>query len=84
MATVNVHEAKTNLSRLLKQAEAGEEVVIARNGKPIARLVPVRKRGKRQFGSWKGQVELDEAIFDDGFFFDPLPEEELAMWEGRA
>ena len=84
MATVNVHEAKTNLSRLLKQAEAGEEVVIARNGKPIARLVPVGKRGKAQFGSWKGRVKLDEAVFDDGFFFDPLPEEELAMWEGGA
>ncbi|MCE2464109.1 MAG: type II toxin-antitoxin system Phd/YefM family antitoxin [Dehalococcoidia bacterium] len=78
MATVNVHEAKTNLSRLLKQAEAGEEVVIARNGKPIARLVPVRKRGKPQFGSWKGRIRIDDS------FFDPLPEEELAAWEGNA
>ena len=51
MITVNVHEAKTNLSRLLAQAEAGEDVVIARNGKPVARIVCVQKHGKRQFGS---------------------------------
>ncbi len=82
MVIVNVHEAKTNLSRLLKRAEAGEDVVIARNGKPVARLTPVRKQGERQPGSWKGRVELDPAVFDDSFFFDPLPEEELDMWEG--
>ncbi|MCY4613201.1 MAG: type II toxin-antitoxin system prevent-host-death family antitoxin [Nitrospira sp.] len=84
MAKVNVHEAKTNLSRLLMRVEAGEEVVIARNGEPVARLVRVQKRSKRQFGSWKGRVKLDDAIFDDSFFFDPLPEEELAAWEGKA
>ena len=77
MAKVNVHEAKTNLSRLLLQVEAGEEVVIARNGEPVARLVRVQKRGKRQFGSMKGRIKLDDS------FFDPLPEEELAAWEGR-
>ena len=76
MVTVNVHEAKTNLSRLLKQVEAGEEVVIARNGKPVARLVLCSKRGKPQFGSWKGRIAADDS------FFDPLPEEELAAWEG--
>ena len=76
MATVNVHEAKTNLSRLLVQVEAGEEVIIARNGKPVARLVSCRQRGKRQFGSLKGRVKLDDSLFD------PLPEEELAAWEG--
>ena len=76
MATVNVHEAKTQLSRLLAQVEAGEEVVIARNGKPVARLVPCEQQGKRRFGSLKGRIKLDES------FFDPLPEEELAAWEG--
>jgi prevent-host-death family protein len=76
MITVNVHEAKINLSRLLAQAEAGEDVVIARNGKPVARIVCVQKHGKRQFGSMKGQIKLDDS------FFDPLPEEELAAWEG--
>lgn len=84
MAKVNVHEAKTNLSRLLLQVEAGEEVVIARNGEPVARLVRVQKRSKRQFGSWKGRIKLDDAIFNDSFFFDPLPQEELAAWEGKA
>ena len=77
MVTVNVHEAKTNLSRLLAQVEAGEEVVIARNGKPVARLVGYRRRGRPQFGSWKGRIVIDDS------FFDPLPEEELAAWEGR-
>ena len=76
MPVVNVHEAKTNLSRLLVKVEAGEDIIIARNGKPVARLVRFQKRGKRQFGSMKGRVRLDDS------FFDPLPEEELAAWEG--
>ena len=78
MPVVNVREAKTHLSRLLAQVEAGEEVVIARNGKAVARLVSVRSRGKPRFGSWKGRIKLDDS------FFEPLPEEELAAWEGRA
>lgn len=76
MATVNVHEAKTHLSRLLAQVEAGEEVTIARNGKPVARLVPWKRPGKRQFGAMKGKIKVDDS------FFDPLPEEELRLWEG--
>ncbi len=76
MATVNVHEAKTHLSRLLAQVEAGEEVIIARNGKPVARLVAVQPRGKRQPGALKGLIRIDDS------FFDPLPEEELRAWEG--
>ena len=76
MVTVNVHEAKTHLSRLLADAEAGEDVVIARNGKPVAKLVPYAPKVKRQFGSMAGMIELDDS------FFDPLPEEELAAWEG--
>ena len=74
---VNVHQAKTQLSRLLVQVENGEEVVIARNRKPVARLVPVQRRGKPRFGSWKGRISVDDS------FFDPLPEEELAAWEGN-
>ncbi len=84
MFTVNVHEAKTNLSRLLAQVEAGEDIVIARSGTPVARLVRVQKRVKRQPGSWKGRIKLDDAVFDDSFFFDPLPKEELAIWEGKT
>ena len=76
MTTVNVHEAKTNLSKLLVQVEAGEEVVIARNGKPVARLVQCKPKAKPQFGSWKGKIKFDDR------FFDPLPEEELKLWEG--
>ncbi len=69
MVIVNVHEAKTNLSRLLKRAEAGEDIVIARNGKPVARLTPVRKQGERQPGSIDGLFTVPDN------FFDPLPEE---------
>ena len=76
-ATVNVHEAKTHLSRLLARVEAGEEIVIARAGRPAARLVACKPRGKRRPGLWKGKIEIDDS------FFDPLPEEELAAWEGR-
>ena len=79
MTAVNVHEAKTHLSRLLAQVEAGEEITIARNGKPVARLVPCKSRGKRQFGLMKGNKaweELGELVLQ------PLSEEELALWEG--
>lgn len=75
MATeiVNVHAAKTHLSRLLERAEAGEEIVIARAGKPIARLVPyLPDRPKRVFGALKGQIrilpgfdEMDAEIIKD-------------------
>jgi prevent-host-death family protein len=77
---VNVHAAKTNLSRLLERAEAGEEIVIGRAGKPIARLVPyVAARRRRIFGRMRGEVrilpgfdELDEEIirdFEDSVLF---------------
>lgn len=76
MSVVNVHEAKTHLSRLLARAERGEEVVIARNGEPVARLVRYEEgRGVRRFGSLKGRVMVDDR------FFEPLPESELAAWE---
>ncbi len=84
MVTVNVREAKTSLPSLLARVEAGEEVVIARNGTPVARLVRYTPLGKRQPGPWDGRVKLDDDVFDDGFFFDPLPEDDLALWEGRA
>ncbi len=75
MPVVNVHQAKTHLSRLLAQAEAGEEVVIARNGEPVARLVSCKRRGERRFGALKGRITVDDS------FFDPLPESELSAWE---
>ena len=79
MVTVNVHEAKTHLSRLLKQVEAGEEVIIARNGDPVARLVSNKKRGKPQFGVMKGNKVWEEL---SDLVLQPLPEEELVLWEG--
>ena len=73
---VNVHQAKTQLSRLLARAEAGEEVVIARNGDPVARLVTFTgQRGTRRFGALKDQIVVDDS------FYEPLPEHELARWE---
>ena len=77
MVVVNVHEAKTQLSRLLARVEAGEDVVIARRGEPVARLVGCKPRNKRQADILKGKVVIPES------FFDPLPEEELTVWEGR-
>jgi prevent-host-death family protein len=73
MDTVNVHEAKTQLSRLLERVHAGEEIVIAKNGKPFARLVPLAAPRPRVPGLLKGRVE--------DTFFDPLPEDELRAWE---
>jgi prevent-host-death family protein len=56
---VNIHEAKTHLSRLVERVEAGEEVVIARAGRPVARLVPYRvRRSPRQPGLWRGMVRM--------------------------
>lgn len=78
-AIVNVHEAKTHLSKLLARVAAGEEIVIARAGTPIAKLVPhVPVQKTRGYGLLKGQFSLPDS------FFEPLPEEELAAWEGRA
>ena len=77
MPTVNVHKAKTNLSRLLAQVEAGDEVVIARRGRPVARLVSYNPRVKRQPDILKGKVVIPDS------FFDPLPEKELKAWEGE-
>ena len=77
MPTVNVHEAKTQLSRLLAQAEAGVEVVIARRGEPVARLVACKPKAIRQPDVLKGKLVVPDS------FFEPLPEEELRLWEGR-
>jgi len=68
MDSVNVHQAKTNLSKLLERVEAGEEIIIARNGRPVARLTGLPKT-KRAPGSRRGQIQMS----DD--FNDPLPKE---------
>ena len=74
--TVNVHEAKTHFSRLLEQAHAGQEIVLAKAGKPYARLMPLApSTGKRKPGRLSGQL--------DASFFDALPAAELDAWEDR-
>jgi antitoxin (DNA-binding transcriptional repressor) of toxin-antitoxin stability system len=76
--TVTIHKAKTQLSKLIARAEAGEEIIIARGKHPIVTLALVAKPPRRKFGAFKGQLpELPDA-----FFFDPLPDEELKAWEG--
>jgi prevent-host-death family protein len=69
---INVHAAKTHLSQLLERAHAGEEIVIAKAGKPYARLVPLAPITKRPLG-------FAGATIDDAFF-ETLPEDELAAW----
>jgi prevent-host-death family protein len=74
---VNMHEAKSMLSKLVAEAESGAEIVIARAGKPVVRLVPIRALAKRTLGQWKGRVKMA----DD--FDAPLPDDLLDAFEGR-
>ena len=79
MATVTIHQAKTQLSKLIARAEAGEEIVIARGKEPVVKLTPVATQApRRKFGAMKGKWP----DIPDSFWFDPLPEEELRLWEG--
>lgn len=75
MAQFNVHEAKTRLSQLLARAEAGEEIVIARAGKPVARLVPIEPKPQRVLGQDEGLFEVPED------FDAPLPDKVLALFQ---
>lgn len=76
MSTVTIHQAKTNLSRLIEKASAGEEIIIARGSKPVAKLVAIGEvRGKRQPGSLKGKLHVGPE------FFEPLPDSEQSGWE---
>ena len=78
MKAVNVHEAKTQLSKLLARVEKGQEIVIARAGKPVARLVPHQASDAAPvFGGDRGKVVVAED------FDAPLPDELLAAFEGR-
>jgi prevent-host-death family protein len=92
LESVNMHEAKTHLSRLVERVEGGEEIVISRAGKPAAKLVPVapKKLGPRKLGGWEGLMEMpsDEEwkVFKEelteaakeGEIFPPADE----MWRG--
>lgn len=76
MKTFTIHEAKTNLSKLIEQACQGEEVVIARGPEPVVRLVPIADiKGRRQPGALRGKLRVGPE------FFEPLTDEELARWE---
>ncbi len=76
MAVVNVHDAKTHFSRLLSRVESGEEIIIAKAGKPVARVIPLKeKKGKRVPGSAKGRLKVEES------FLEPLPEDILEAFE---
>lgn len=77
MTTVTVHDAKTNLSRLIAEALDGGEVVIAKGQTPVVRLVPITPVPKRCFGA------LKDIIAADASFNAPLPDDELDAWEGR-
>jgi prevent-host-death family protein len=74
--TVNIHEAKTTLSRLIEAAQKGHHVVIARDGNPVVELVPVAPTVDRKPGTFPEIVVGPE-------FFEPMTAEELAEWEGR-
>ncbi len=75
MAEINVHEAKTHLSRLLLRVAGGEEIVIARAGKPVARLVPIDPKPQRAIGQ-------DDGLFEVPDDFDaPLPDEVLTLFQ---
>ena len=80
-ATVNVHEAKTHFSKLLERAHAGEEIVLAKAGKPYAKLVPIDAKPKkepRKPGRMKALRDIPDSVW-----FDPLPDDELDAWEGK-
>lgn len=70
MTTLNIYQARANLSRLLRRVSLGEEIIIAKTGKPVARIVPVVKEiKKRTLGTAKGQVIIKDS------FFEPLPDD---------
>jgi prevent-host-death family protein len=79
MTTVNLHAAKTHFSRLVDQAAAGEEIIIAKSGKPVAKLVPLgpQDRPKRVLGALAGKAVIPED------FDAPLPDDLLDLFEGR-
>ena len=72
-----MHEAKSTLSQLVEQAERGEEIILARAGTPVARIVALRPGGRRQLGQWRDRVHMS----DD--FDAPLPSDEQARWDGE-
>jgi len=79
MIRLNIHEAKTHLSRYLPRLEAGETIILCKRNVPIAEIKPIEKRRtkRRELGFMRGQFEVTDA------FFEPLPDDLLAAFEGR-
>lgn len=78
MSTVNMHEAKTHFSKLIESVINGEEVIIAKSGKPVARLVPMEPpKTQRRFGVLKNKIKISKN------FDDPLPDDVLSGFEGQ-
>ena len=78
MDIVNIHQAKTQLSRLIERVCAGEEIIIARGGKPVARLAPLEQRRPRRLGLLKGKIWVAKD------FNAPLPDDLLDLFEGKG
>lgn len=79
--SVNVHEAKTHFSKFLERAHAGEEIIVAKAGKPYARLVPLAEAApelKRRPGGWPELANIPDSVW-----FEPMSDEELDIWEGK-
>lgn len=77
--TVNIHQAKTQLSKLIERVRLGEEVVIAKAGRPVARLVPEAQRSKaRQLGTGRGEIVIHDSFYED------LPDWLLDLFEGKG
>jgi prevent-host-death family protein len=72
---ISIHAAKTHLSQLIARVEAGEVITIARGKTPVAKLVPIVRKGKREFGTMRGKFSIGPE------FFEPLPNAELDPWE---
>jgi prevent-host-death family protein len=78
MYTVNIHKAKTHLSKLVDAVMQGEEIIIAKSGKPAAKLVPITKsKPKRKPGALKGKIKMAKD------FNAPLPDDLLKQFEGK-
>lgn len=76
MSTINIHEAKTHLSKLIEMAMSGKEIIIGKHGKPMVKLMPLIQRTKRKPGFWESKVK----IADD---FDELPNDIAAAFDGE-
>jgi prevent-host-death family protein len=72
---ISIHAAKTHLSQLIARVEAGEVITIARGKTPVAKLVPIVRKSKREFGAMRGKFSIGPE------FFEPLPNDELDLWE---